>query len=798
MVGATLLRGMSETHPLHGPGPAAPPAAALDASVALAPSGESLLFWRESFKIVTDGEAAFEDLPWPRFDHGPATSLFDLFDDVSHDDLTAAIDRSRVTSMTRTTVVTTMGMPALLTITSFGELQDQAIAVIDTDAVLQELIEGGHNVRTRIVCDRGGTLIDIEGPVGSFARAEISIGHFAEQLIAADARPALHEAVASVLDGEPYARLNVRGASPGLFFEVIIAGRPDGVVIDLFDESHEQQALPALVRSQIQFNQLSETLPVGVFVVGAGGCMEFFSERLHEMFGPKIMSDFGWIDSVYAEDRHILETALAELPEHRTFSVEVRGERADGALGWFRLAGSDMREDDGTLKAVVGFVEDISERKDLHERVEYQASFDGLTELPNRTTVLERLRTCVEDEDFGQTAVLFIDLDGFKLINDTQGHRVGDVVLVEIAQRFRRAVRPQDIIGRFGGDEFVVVAPDISTTREVQRLAQQIHDVLSTPVLADGRIIMVNASIGIAFSEESSTSEQLIGDADIAMYEAKATGRGQTVIFDAPLRQRALQRFDMTADLRHARRRRQLRLEYQPIIDLETNELVGAEGLVRWDHPAMGRISPSVFVPLAEEIGLIADIGEWVVEQACADIERLRTQGLIDDSFVISVNASAHQFDNVASLATSSLAALDQYGLNPGNIRFELTESVPLLQIPEAATRIRQLTNYGFGLAIDDFGTGYSSLGYLTMLPFDVLKLDLSLIAQIEPGSPAMAVVDSLTRMADEMQFTIVAEGIENDKQQTLLHQAGVHYGQGYHISRPITLSALMDLLETA
>ena len=395
------------------------------------------------------------------------------------------------------------------------------------------------------------------------------------------------------------------------------------------------------------------------------------------------------------------------------------------------------------------------------------------------------------------TGVLFIDLDGFKLINDTQGHSVGDIVLLEVAQRFRRALRPKDLIGRFGGDEFVVVASDITDEDEAKAIGRRLHDILSTPVLADGRIITVNASIGIALSGlDASSSEQLIGDADIAMYEAKATGRNRSVVFDATLRARASQRFDMTVDLRHARRRRELRLDYQPIVDLQTDTMVGAEALVRWEHPAMGRISPAVFIPLAEEIGLIDDVGEWVVEQACADLDRLRGQGLVDTDFTLSVNASAQQFTNVAMLATSTLASLNQYGLKPSNLRFELTESVPLTQIPDAVNRIRQLTNYGFGLAIDDFGTGYSSLGYLTMLPFDILKLDLSLTAQLEPGSPALAVVDSLTRMSHEMGFKIVAEGIETEKQQTLLTDAGVQLGQGYYISRPNPLGELIDLLE--
>lgn len=770
----------------------------IEAALSLAPIGEAIVFDRTTLNLSSVDDTQRAGLPWDIFDNRVIGSLPDLFDVASHIDLHGAIARAQVTTVTRATLLTASGAPALVTLADFGSTSHLSLAIIDTTSVLSEIADGEHNIRTRLIYNRAGDLIDIEGSLGSYAYLGTSVGRWADCIVVPESRPALRQAVDKVRAGEPYARVKVAGTGPGLRFDVVVAAQGNNVLIDLFDESHEHQAIATLTRAHKQFSQLSETLPVGVFVVGESGRMEFHSERLREMFGSRISTGYGWIDIVCPDDRPLLDSALSALPDRRTFSVEVRAERADGELGWFRLAGSDMRDTDGTLKCIVGFVEDISERRDLQQRIEFQAAFDDLTQLPNRATVIERLRMSLVTEKIGsRTGVLFLDLDGFKLINDTQGHSVGDIVLVEVAQRFRKAVRARDVIGRFGGDEFIVVAPDLGGPEEAEMLAQRLHDILSTPVLAEGRIITVNASIGIALSDAGgSTSEQLIGDADIAMYEAKSNGCGHTIVFDAPLRSRASQRFDMTADLRHARRRRELRLEYQPIIELGTNRLVGAEGLVRWDHPAMGRIGPSVFIPLAEEIGLIADIGEWVVEQACADLDRLRANELIDDDFVVSINASAHQFNNVAMLATSCLAALDQYGLSPRNLRFELTESVPLTQIPDAASRIRQLTSYGFGLAIDDFGTGYSSLGYLTMLPFDVLKLDLSLIAQLEVGAPALAVVDSLTRMSHEMGFTIVAEGIETSEQQQLLHAAGVQHGQGYHISRPTALPGLMDQLQ--
>lgn len=753
----------------------------------------------DSFAFIEGPTEPLRNLPWPAPDLGDAETLLDLFDAGSQAEISAAMSRAHLASIGTTTVRSLAGQPVQLVLHTFGPASTYALVVLDTATTL-EVAEAtpGSSIRTRFECGLDGAIASADGPPGSYASADLDFGLWAENLISPADHGPYREAIQEVLDGEPYVSLQAPGAAPGLHFGITVVRSGESILIDLHDRSHQVAAIEALKRSQTQFGQLSETLPVGVFVVEAEGRLKFASEKLREMLGPRIATEFGWLESIHPDDQARAAEAFAELPKNRHFNIEIRAKMANGEYMWSRWAGSDVRDEHGHVEYVVGFAEDISEWRELNHQIAYQASFDGLTDLPNRITLVDELRERLEAQmPPKMTGVLFIDLDGFKLINDTQGHNVGDIVLLEVAQRFRRALRPDDLIGRFGGDEFVVVASDISDGEEAKAIGRRLHEILSTPVLADGRIITVNASIGIALSEHNaSSSEQLIGDADIAMYEAKATGRNRSVVFDATLRARASQRFDMTADLRHARRRRELRLDYQPIIDLKTEKMVGAEALVRWDHPVMGRISPAVFVPLAEEIGLIDDVGEWVVEQACADLDRLRGQGLVADDFTISVNASAQQFTNVAILATSTLASLDQFGLKPANLRFELTESVPLTQIPDAANRVRQLTNYGFGLAIDDFGTGYSSLGYLTMLPFDILKLDLTLTAQLEPGSPALAVVDSLIRMSNEMNFKIVAEGIETDKQQALLTDAGVQLGQGYFISRPVPLSSLIDLLE--
>jgi len=577
-------------------------AQSIDSAHHAAPDGRALIFEVESFALANAASGPLSELPWPTF-HTTASFLTDLFETEAIPKIEAARSRAQLTSVATTTVRELSGQPTTVSVHTFGPEQDLALAILESGAVL-EIAEAapGSTVRTRVTCDADGTVTSMDGPTGSYANTTFEVAPWAEHLIAQEDRARYHDSITAVLDGEPYASLQVAGTVPGLQFGAMIVRVAENVLIDLHDRSHQYAALDALQHSQERFDQLSETLPVGVFLVEPEGRVKFASERLREQFGPHIATGFNWLDIIHPDDQAMVAKAFVELAENRRFSMELRGKRADGQYCWWRWAGSDVRDEHGALEYVIGFVEDISEWRELNSQIAYQASFDGLTNLPNRITLVDELRARLDRQDpTMMTAVLFVDLDDFKLINDTQGHSVGDTVLIEVAERFRRALRPHDLVGRFGGDEFVVVASDISGPDEAETIGRRIHDTLSTPVLADGRIITVNTSIGIALSEhESASSEQLIGDADIAMYEAKASGRNRTVIFDATLRARASQRFDMTADLRHARRRRELRLEYQPIVDLQTKDIVGVEALVRWEHPTMGRINPAVFVPLAE------------------------------------------------------------------------------------------------------------------------------------------------------------------------------------------------------
>lgn len=570
------------------------------------------------------------------------------------------------------------------------------------------------------------------------------------------------------------------------------------IVVDALDVTADVEVLDALRRSEEQFRTLAETLPVGVFVVGPFGALTYSNGHLRDIMGIAEGDEFGWLDRFHSDDRERLEAEIVDLPTTHRIDVEVRVLGADGSVRWCRMAARDLRGENGELESVVGLLEDVTEMRSLQNRLERQARLDSLTTLPNRATLLHHLSAALDRtaESADHLAVLFVDLDGFKLVNDTQGHSVGDLLLQSVAQRFRTTMRPGDVVARFGGDEFIVVAESLTSPDDAMAIAARLHETLAEPIIVHGQAIRTSASVGVAMAGHlPSSGDQLVGDADLAMYEAKRLGRNRTVLYDVSLRQRAAQRFDITTDLQHARARDELRLEYQPLFDLGAHRVIGVEALIRWDHPSHGRLMPGSFIQLAEENGLILDIGDWVIEQACADLAKLRHQGVVDDDFIISVNVSTAQLTALNDLITTSEIAIDCQGLKNSDLIFELTESIPIDAIPEAAGRIEQLTDKGFGLAIDDFGTGYSSLEYLTSLPFSILKLDPSFTSRLTEADAASAVLESLVSMSTRIGFSIIAEGIETSEQLDLLRASGVRRGQGHMLARPQPLAKLRDSL---
>lgn len=552
----------------------------------------------------------------------------------------------------------------------------------------------------------------------------------------------------------------------------------------------------ALDLSEEQFRLLAEALPMGVFVWGTYGVIRFANQRGRELLGLHGHAH-EWHRAFDDDDWKRVEAAIVDLPVTRGIDVEVRLKHSDGDVRWRRLIVRDVRALDGSLLSAIGLIEDITEQRAMRTALEDAATRDALTGLPNRVMLMERLDAALAQTQ-RNVSVLFIDLDGFKLVNDTLGHTIGDGLLQVVAERFSASIRPSDMVARFGGDEFVVVA-EADTPNAPLLLAKRIHAVLAEPVLLGNRAVDVTASIGIANAEEMlSTPDQVLGDADLAMYAAKHAGRNRTVVYSPGLREAAAQEFDLIADLRHAIERHQAQLHYQPIYDLIAHAAIGAEALIRWEHPAYGRLLPNAFIRLAEENGLINTLGDWALQRACADLAELRRNGLVDDDFFVSINVSMLQLSAVNNLIATAEAAVKKHALRPDHLLFELTESVPLDAIPKATEQIRELNKRGFRLAVDDFGTGYSSLEYLTLLPFDVLKIDPSFTSRLgAPGGAgaAEAVLESLVHLSKRLDFELICEGIESGDQLSRVIGTTVRLGQGYFFARPAPLDRFMSVL---
>ena len=428
--------------------------------------------------------------------------------------------------------------------------------------------------------------------------------------------------------------------------------------------------------------------------------------------------------------------------------------------------------------------------RESQERFRYDALHDALTELANRTLLIDRvdcaLKRVKRHSDY-QFAILFLDLDRFKVINDSLGHLVGDKLLVEIARRLERAVRAIDTVARLGGDEFAILLDDIEDLKEATHIAERIAADLKVPVQLAGENVCTTASIGIATSSTGyAQAGDILRDADLAMYRAKELGKARHVVFDQIMHAQAQTRLQLEYDLRRALDRQELRVYYQPIVALETLQLIGFEALVRWQHPERGLICPGEFIPLAEETGLILPISRWVLEAACRQVQEYQQRYLpMAAPLEISVNLSAHQLQE-SSLMQHIDQVLAQTGFDGRSLKLELTESM-LIENADRVTRMfAQIKSRNIKLSIDDFGTGYSSLSYLHRFPVDTLKIDRSFIHRIHHGSKDLGIVQAIITLAHQLEMTVTAEGIETSQQLAQLQALGCDYGQGYWFSKPM------------
>jgi diguanylate cyclase (GGDEF)-like protein/PAS domain S-box-containing protein len=484
---------------------------------------------------------------------------------------------------------------------------------------------------------------------------------------------------------------------------------------------------------------------------------------------------------VLPQDRAHLDVVLARAiaAPGESVSGRARTRHADGSIRTLDLTVVSLL-DDPAVEAIVVNAVDVTERDALQEELAHRAFHDELTGLPNRARFRARLDWILSHGE--EVGVLFVDLDGFKAVNDALGHTAGDALLATFARRLRSAVNDVHVVARLGGDEFAVLVEEPGAEAACA-IAEQVMAALAEPLLVDGRELPVSASIGVATTATAVDAAELLRDADVAMYQAKARGRARYEVFTPAMHADAVERLELEADLHRAVARGEIRLVYQPLVDLATGRTVGAEALARWHHPKRGLVPPVEFIPLAEETGAVVEIGRWVLGEAARQARAWHRQ-LGEEAPPISVNVSVRQLAE-GSFAEEALEVVLAAGARPQWLVLELTESMLATAAGDPVAQLAALRAAGFRLAIDDFGTGYSSLSYLSRLPVDELKIDRSFVQALEAGGEEAALVRMIIELAHALSLVTVAEGVETEAQMAALVAMGCQWGQGYLFARP-------------
>ncbi|HZC84865.1 MAG TPA: EAL domain-containing protein [Rubrobacter sp.] len=560
----------------------------------------------------------------------------------------------------------------------------------------------------------------------------------------------------------------------------------------------------------------------------------YWSDEIYRIFGVTKEESEGtfkdYFSRIHPEDRELLDKIGEDLLEGGPVPLEHRIVRPDGEVRFVQLrvqfvfdenqkelegypGGSDGGGSDESMNflgrqlrlidkhlgkrpgrpvRVVGTVQDITERKALERQLEHQALHDPLTDLPNRLLFMDRLEHALARTEHREEsiAVLFLDLDNFKLINDSFGHAIGDELLLQVADRLDSRMRPQDTVARFGGDEFTILLEDGAEVEDATLVAQRIIEEMRAPFALLGHEVFITTSIGIALSNRTlgrpNLVDDLLRDADAAMYRAKATSKASYAVFEPSMKVDALEQLQLANDLRRAMEHDEFVLHYQPRVELASGKVVGMEALLRWKHPERGLVWPDDFVPLTEEMGLIIPIGREVIEEVCQQAHVWHEQYLHDPPLLMSVNISAKQLQH-PNFAENITQVLQEFEVDPNAFELEITESVVMGDQDDISAKLNELKGLGVRLAIDDFGTGYSSLSYLKRLPVETLKIDKSFISGLGRNPKDRLIASATISLAQTLGLGVVAEGVETARQATHLRKLGCDLAQGYYFAKPLT-----------
>ena len=649
----------------------------------------------------------------------------------------------------------------------------------------------------------------LDGIITSWNRAaERMLGYTADEAVGREAELILLESRKArvrmnserLLRGEllaPYE--SERVAKDGTVVPVLVstsalkdrAGKTSGVAFILHDISAVKRAEAALRESEKQFRQLATNIPEVFWMMDISRkAMIYVSPAYEQVWGrawsgePIPFDD--WLVHVHDEDRRRVRRAMRHFAAEG-YSEEYRVVRPDGSCRWIHDRAFPVREARAQVTRVTGIAADITERKEIEQRLRYLAHFDQLTELPNRVLFKDRLEQAIAQagRNHRHVAVMFIDLDGFKIVNDTYGHAVADRLLADVARRLKSCTRASDTVARLGGDEFGIVLTNLTHEQSGQTAAQKIIDALARPFYSTGKEAFVSASIGLAlYPWDGAGAELLTRNADTAMYKAKQLGRNNCKRYTPEMDAGVQQRLALEKHLRRAVDDSAFTLRYQPVVSLDTGRVTRVEALLRWSHPELGTIAPSDFVPLLEELGLIVKVSDWVLREACGQANLWRAAGMAD--IKIAVNVSARQLLN-HDLSKHVLEVLRDMGCDPHQLDLEITENFLMQNIDAAKTALDKLRHAGIRLTLDDFGTGYSSLSHLSRFPIDAVKIDRTFVHDLPENPHHAAITRSVIGLAHNLGMRAIAEGVETQAQLDFLRDNGCDEVQGYYFAHPVS-----------
>ena len=560
-----------------------------------------------------------------------------------------------------------------------------------------------------------------------------------------------------------------------------------------------EQAREAERRGEERLHALVRHSSDVVAVVDSSWRVQWVAESVRSALGydPAVVVGARLLEHVHTDDAAAATRFLEKVAMRsgRAGSLSVRLRAADGDYRAVEVIAHN-HIGDPLIDGILLNFRDVSERVALEEQLRHQAFHDDLTGLANRALFEDRLTLALARarRHDGQPAVVFVDLDDFKTVNDSLGHAVGDELLRATAQRLAGCLRAQDTAARLGGDEFAILLEDLSSPEEACEIAERMRHALESPLVLHGRQIVASASLGVECPSTNATAEDVLGNADLAMYAAKDAGKGRVVRFEPVMREQLVERVELGSELGLAVERDELFLEYQPLVELDTGRITGVEALIRWQHPTRGRLAPDRFIALAESNGHIVAIGRWVLQTACAQLRRWQDHPPEGAELEMSVNVSTRQLAD-PEFPRDVAAAVAAAGIDPSRLTLEITEHLLLDDCDLMQQRLQALKEIGVRLAVDDFGTGYSALSYLQTFPVDVLKIDRSFVAGIDRDPERARLVRSIVEMGHNLRLSVVSEGIEEVGEAALMREFRSQYGQGYLFSKPVDAATLDRLL---